>query len=269
MMQCYDFIFIVLVYRNTDDVIEFIDSVRDTTKNSRIIIVNSYYNDNSMKKVREIAHRYDCDFINVENKGYSYGNNEGISYASQKYQYKYLVISNPDIIIRKFIFDPDCDGLGDIIAPHITTTTGKKQNPMIVKQSKSSEWLIYTGFKYHIRLFLFSGIILNKIKRYIDMRHRSSFLAYPIYCAHGSFVLLSSHAIEKLGPRPYDENMFLFAEESVLAYKAQEHGLKTLFFPNIRVYHKEDGSVKLSNISVNQELAKSNIYFYEHYVRGV
>ena len=62
MMQCYDFIFIVLVYRNTDDVIEFIDSVRDTTKNSRIIIVNSYYNDNSMKKVREIAHSCSLPF---------------------------------------------------------------------------------------------------------------------------------------------------------------------------------------------------------------
>lgn len=42
--------------------------------------------------------------MNVENKGYSYGNNRGIEYCHNNYEYDYIIISNPDIIIKKFDF---------------------------------------------------------------------------------------------------------------------------------------------------------------------
>ncbi len=82
-------------------------------------------------------------------------------------------------------------------------------------------------------------------------------------------MILSKNAIETLGVRIYDEKIFLFAEESVLAYKAHKYGLTTIFDKRIRVDHKEDGSMKLGGIAVNKELSKANIYYYEHYVRNI
>ncbi len=42
--------------------------------------------------------------------------------------------------------------------------------------------------------------------------------------------------------------------------------MKTIFDKTISVFHKEDGSMNLSNISIQGELAKGNIYYYEHYI---
>lgn len=122
-----------------------------------------------------------------------------------------------------------------------------------------------SGFKNKNRLLVIAGIGINKIYRTIFIGLHKNQTTYQIFTAHGSFLFLSKNAIEKLGSRPYDENIFLFAEESVLAVKAKREGLVTLYNADIFVNHKEDGSMKLGNISVNNELSKANIYFYETY----
>lgn len=70
-----------------------------------------------------------------------------------------------------------------------------------------------------------------------------------------------------MGGAVYDENIFLFAEEMVLAAKARKLCMKTIFDNSISVFHKEDGSMNLSNISIQGELAKGNVYYYEHYIK--
>ena len=65
----------------------------------------------------------------------------------------------------------------------------------------------------------------------------------------------------------YDENMFLFSEEDVLAYKLKREGISTNYTENMKIIHKEDGSIKKSNLSVKEEVRKSGIYFYEHYLQ--
>ena len=266
MKEKYNYIFVVLVYRNTGDLLEFIESANQLVTNFKIVVVNSYYDQTTRKAAQVIAESNNCDFINVENKGYSFGNNVGIEYATQKYTYKYLIVSNPDIVIKKFDFDPDKKN-GDIIAPYIVAASGKQQNPMMIRRIKVSEWLIYHGFKNSSKFLLTAGIAINRVSREIALRINWKRDEYPIYCAHGSFVLLSFGAIQKLGDRPYDEKMFLFAEESVLASQAEKKNLKTVYNKQIQVFHKEDGSMKLGGIVVNKELAKANIYYYEHYVR--
>lgn len=262
----YDYIFVVLVYRNTMDLMDFLESANQTVKNYKVIIVNSYYDEQTKNTIEQIAKENSCDFINVENKGYSFGNNVGIEYATRKYQYKYLIVSNPDIIIKQFDFKPDAAS-EDIIAPCVIAASGKHQNPMMIHKSNVSEWLIYHGFKKDLQLLWIAGVALNRLRREIGILCNKERKSYPIYCAHGSFLLLSRLAVEKLGVRPYDENMFLFAEESVLAQKAQNLGLKTIYYDDIRVFHKEDGSMKLADFSLNNELKKANIYYYENYIK--
>jgi len=262
-----DYVFIVLAYRNMEDLQELIDSIKKRVRCYKVVIVNSYYDESSKSIAEDIANKNNCDFINIENKGYSYGNNTGIEYAVNKYKFRYLVISNPDIVIKRF--PKNCDDIsGDIIAPCIVAKSGKHQNPMIVKRSKLAEYLIYTGFKKRKKVILFAGIGINKIMRETVLRMKKKKPIYPIYCAHGSFLLISSLAISKIGIRPYDENMFLFAEESVIALKSENAGLLTIYNSKIVVNHKEDGSMKIAGISVDSELSKANIYFYEHYCKG-
>lgn len=55
-----------------------------------------------IKKINELADEYDCDYLSVENKGYSYGNNQGIKFVLENYEYDFIVISNPDVLIERY-----------------------------------------------------------------------------------------------------------------------------------------------------------------------
>lgn len=258
-----DIVFVVLVYRNHKDLIDFLDSTKTVEVSNRTIIVNAFYDEISRETIEGIADQYKCVFLNIPNKGYSYGNNFGIKYAEEHFDYKYIIISNPDIIINNFPIDLS-KLQGDIIAPKTIAASGKNQNPMIVKENLISEKLIYEGFKHNNKLLLFCGITINKIIREFAIRLLGG-KEMSIFAAHGSFLLLSKKAISVLEAAPYDEKMFLFAEESVLAIKAKKYGLVTMYTPSICVNHKEDGSMKLGDFSINHELRISNIYYYETY----
>ncbi len=264
----YNLIFCVVTYRNTQDIGDLIKSIEKEIKCSyKIIIVNNFYDDATNEVFKNIAFVNDCVFIESENNGYGAGNNKAIEFAVENYTFDYLIVSNPDIIIQKLDFDllKSKDG---IIASEIIARDGKAQNPMYVKNNKASQRLIYRGFKKRKKSLIYFGIFINKIQRnfyrFFFKLSKKTFL--KTYCAHGSFVIFSNSAIRTLG-KPYDENMFLFAEEDVLACKAQKAEILTWFTNKIKVLHKEDGSMKFRS-DINEQLAKSNIYMYEKYIKS-
>ena len=93
----YDFVFVVLVYRNTKDLEDFFCSLK--VPYSKVVVVNSFFDDKTEQEFQSIAQRNRADFISVPNKGYGFGNNTGCRYALENYKFKYLVISNADIEI--------------------------------------------------------------------------------------------------------------------------------------------------------------------------
>lgn len=258
----YQYVAIILIYRNYEDLEECINSMKQNISSCQIIVVNAYFDDKSYRKIKEISEKHFCDFLNIPNKGYSYGNNKGVKYAENKYDYEYIIISNPDIVIRSF-------GKSlpkyDVIAPKITNVRGALQNPMMIRKSKFNAYLIYLGFKTNIVVITYLGIVLNKLSNTLLKIFIGKKDDYRIYMAHGSFVLINQNVI-KAFHHIYDEKMFLFAEECVLAEKTRRKKFVTGYTEKICVLHKEDGSMKLSNLSINKELKKANIYFYEKYL---
>lgn len=262
----YSYIFVILVYRNMQDLKECIESIAEKVNDYRIVVVNAFYDLASETEAREIADQFGCDFLSVENRGYSFGNNTGIEYACNKYDFDYIVVSNPDITIEQFD-DAVLSNKWGIVAPKIVAANGKMQNPMAFVENEMSEKLVYKGLKQDKKFLLMFGVMLNKVTRtfgVILMRCRRK-KEQKIYVAHGSCVMLSKETVSTLGPRLYDENMFLFGEEGVLAQKAKKAGIETYYVTDIFVHHKEDGSMKLGDFSINEELKKANIYYYEHY----
>jgi len=266
MKKMYKYIFVILVYRNTDDLKDCIDSIKSMVKSYKIVVVNAFFDDDTKNRCESIAVTNDCDFLNIENKGYSFGNNRGIEFALNQYDFKYLIVANPDTEILKFEDKSIDNEQYDIFAPDIITLRGTQQNPMGIKRLKLSQKILYKGFKNNNILYVHGVILFIKIVRTLRvfLNKLRKLSVYPIYCAHGSFVIMRKESIEKLYP-VYDENMFLFAEEGVLAAKADRLGLKTCYYNSISIKHKEDGSMKLSDLSINQMLRDANIYYYEHY----
>lgn len=269
-MERFKYIFVVLVYRNTGDLQECLASIKAKVSSSKVIVVNAYFNEDSRHEVERIASLYQCDFMNIENKGYSYGNNRGIEYALTHYDFDYVVVSNPDITIEEFDDSFMAPGFRyDIIAPKIIAASGKAQNPAMFKRLPLSEFFIYSGFKKDNKLSLMLGLTISKVVREVISHVKRIWKkrVYEIYCAHGSFLLLSKKLVESLNP-VYDDRVFLFGEEGILAYKAKRAHFKTCYSDYIYIRHKEDGSMRLSDISVDGEMKESNVFYYENYIKS-
>ena len=261
------YIFIVLTYKNSEDLVDFISSAKEQMEESyKIIVVNSFCDEESKNKIEEIALTNECVFLNVENKGYGAGNNKGIEYALNNFEFDFIIVSNPDIVIQ--IFKPNClaEYLSEpyIIAPDIVCRTKKKQNPATVSNFKLATWLMYRGYKTRNKFVLYSGIALNKFCKLIFKIFCRKSL--PVFQCHGSFVIFNKKAVNILF-QVYDENIFMFCEELDLAHKAKQEGVKSVYFPEIHVYHKEDGSINLSDMNVFERERDSFLYCYKKWKR--
>ncbi|HFR3172669.1 TPA: glycosyltransferase family 2 protein, partial [Streptococcus suis] len=107
--------------------------------------------DESLELVRKIANSNNCDFINVENKGFSYGNNIGLKYALDNYDFDFVTCSNPDVVINKFEDKILTEYPDSIYGPEITTINGRKQNPMVIFKNDFINKLIYYSYTKNIR----------------------------------------------------------------------------------------------------------------------
>ena len=162
----FEIVFVVLVYRNTQDLKDFF--LHNHLRNSHTVLVNSYFDDASEGAFRQIAIKNGASFLSVENKGYGAGNNAGCKYAIDHYDFKWLIISNADIMIERMdtsVFD---NYTNEIIAPKILNLKGKNQNPGgPYKPSKLEEKLKYIVYQHNLSHFIIFFYILSRIKKYI------------------------------------------------------------------------------------------------------
>lgn len=258
-----DFVFVVLVYRNTSDLKDFFNNF--AIERSKVVVVNSFYDVETEKEFQEIAKMYNADFLSVENRGYGAGNNLGIAYALKSYKFQYLVISNADIVIKNFLSALDLPKKA-IIAPDIRNVLGKKQNPHLYCAGKLFDKIQYFARVKHISLLMFLLRIYSRLSREIlcilvSIFRKSKVL---IYAPHGSFFIISEDALLKLTPL-FNEDMFLFCEESHVANLARKNKIPIVFMPEIKILHKEDGSMKFVSDSINKIANNSYMAYYNYW----
>jgi GT2 family glycosyltransferase len=257
-MPEYDFVFVLLVFRNTADPEEFLKSIENVGVSFRVVIVNSFYDIATSAAVEKLCIDHACDFIETGNQGYGSGNNAGIAYACSHYTFKYLIVSNPDIVIKQMPSDIlELPPSPCIYGPLIKTLKGKRQNPCMIIFSPLRERLMKMFAMNPDNLFPFYfAIAINKAERSLfNLFFGGS--AHRVYSLHGSFLIFSFEALRLLGPQPFDPGMFLFREEDHLARLAKRLNVKMIYYPGIRVLHKEDGSVKFIDSSVRTHTVAS------------
>ena len=245
-MNHYKFVFVVLVYRNTDVLEGFFSSLKDKVENYRVILVNSYYDDKSEGDCKEYAVRYDCDFIAIPNKGYGAGNNVGIQYALSHYTFDFVVISNSDIIIKKFDSLDEYIGRECIIGVETIMLTGKKQNPSIGYNFLLNKLYFFfsrKGYQYDSHFLITGSHVCSRLSKWLTYLKLLIFnkQVIRVFTVHGSFVTLTAPAIKKLAPIFSDE-MFLYNEELYLCLKARQHGIPLYYDKRNVVNHLEGAS---------------------------
>lgn len=251
----YDFIFVVLVYRNTDDLKDFFANLK--ISNTKTIVVNSFFDELSDNEFNKIAVINKADFISVPNNGYGTGNNIGCEHALKNYQFKYLIISNADIILKQMRIEDLSNTL--ITAPKIITARGKKQNPAKPYDNPLAEWLIYKSFTNNIPILLWCSLVITRLLREFFFI-TNKFGCNRIYEVHGAFIIIPYNILKKLHPL-FNEKMFLFSEEDHLARLTKKHCIMKEYNSKVIVFHKEDGSVNLLD-KIPSDLEKMSFLTY-------
>ena len=232
----YKYVFIVLSYKNTEVLLNFLTTL--SLEDTKIIIVNSYYDEYTNSECARIAELYNADFISIPNKGYGYGNNIGYQHAKVHYKFDYLIISNSDIKVLNLEALNHLNDAIAVYAPRVITPTGKEQNPNIVVNNSLFYNCYKYGYKYNSNVLLLMARINSRLQReivkfFINIFHIKKL---KIFAPHGCFIILTSSAVNEL-PVLFNDKMFLYNEEYFFAFNCRKHNVPIYYVPTLAVYH--------------------------------
>ncbi len=246
MLAKIKLVILVLVYRNTKDLIPFFESLRTKILHPyKIIVVESFYNDDVHNELLNLKISHKFDLVKTENKGYGNGNNIGIRYALENYDFDYLILSNSDLIIKNF-FNLDDHFItypNSILGPIITTKKGKNQNPFIPFRFKFLINAYQLSFYNSNKLLYTITIIINKLFRlfFLTKMFLTNKKVLNTYSIHGSFIVFPKSFLQ-LQFEIFNSKIFLYFEELHLAELARLKNYKIFVSQSANIVHFEDGS---------------------------
>lgn len=172
------------------------------------------------------------------NKGY-FG---AVHLLMEKYSpldFDYSIVSNVDVLLSDDFF---CrlaqwgnDGQTGWIAPQIFSSLEQRdRNPKIMhRYSKRKLQILKIKFRFPLLNWVYNNTVYKSKKL---VRHEPG----EIYAGHGSFIILTKAYFEQCGIIVYP--VFLFCEEIYLAEQCQQHQLKVVYDPSLRVNDAEHAS---------------------------
>lgn len=250
-------IFLIINYNDYQTTEKILDNVNDYKILDKIIVVDNNSTDDSFKKLSNFKSKKLIVIKNSQNKGYGSGINFGCKYINSKFGESYVFISNPDVIIygeedlQKLIqtFDKDTAIVAPIIKEHEGYNRGWKI-PSPIQDSLLN--LIY------IHRFLRPKLLFYK-----DECYKNNVM--EVEAVSGCFFVINSFILKQCDY--FDENIFLYYEENVIAKKIQKINKKVLINTQVEVFHNHSVTIdkNINHIKKYKELKKSQIYFQKYY----
>ncbi|SHI82477.1 glycosyltransferase [Parasporobacterium paucivorans] len=226
---------IVLNYKKYEDTIKCVTQLLSLDVKLMIVIVDNNSPNDSFSVLSDTFQWTESVHLIKTNKngGYSYGNNCGIKKALEiNPDLEYISIMNPDALVtdeRVFtdmLFDFERESSSAAIAPLMI-----EQGAI---QEERSGWLIPNAWD---RVFA-RTVFARKKKRNAKMKG-----PYRIVEAiHGSFFIVKRQVFQDV--EYFDENVFLYGEETILGIKIKQLGKKELIDTRYKYYHNHQYSIE-------------------------
>ena len=245
--------FVILHYLTAEDTIECVESILGNINDgnySIIIVDNASPNDSGNVLVLKYK---DNDKVEVilsnQNLGFAKGNNLGFLQAKYQYDADFIILLNNDTIIKQkdFIYivkDKYKRENFAVLGPNIISTVdGGYQNPCPVNfhtKRQAGVHVLRLAF-----LLVLSYIKLVDLYRKIkpvqnEGKHLKKEEDLNGVQLHGSCLIFSRSYIERFDG--LFSKTFMYMEEDILYYLCSKNDLKTLYTPDLVIYHKEDSS---------------------------
>lgn len=256
---------IVVNFNDSKDTIKYVNQITPYQNIHRIVVVDNCSTDaNEMEHLRGLASEKVVVLQAEKNGGYQYGNNFGIRYLEENGEkYDYLVISNPDIEIEKKAIAECLQVLENeqdvaIVAPRMVNAQGKP--------ARRSSWKMRTFALDVIHATRFLELLFYpKLRKgeYSEAEYSQKYL--QVEAISGAFFVIKQEVWKQIGG--FDETVFLFYEEDILAKKMQELGKKIVSVNHVKFFHYESQAIgkTLSYYRKMQQLYKSKMYYQIQY----
>lgn len=273
------FSFVVLHYQNLNDTVECIEALLKLHyEDYHIIVVDNGSPNRSGEELGKVFDKQkNVHLISSSiNLGFAKGNNLGYIYAKNELHSDFIFLLNNDTIIDQ----PDFISLivskyekekFHILGPDIITLDGRHQNPSVPTLQNYS--ILKKQIRHHKMLLILArlgiDLLLEKWKKKFIKKPFVSSPETPNLAKdkeqfgvklHGSALCFSTDYIEK-----YDglySKTFMYSEEAILYYVCKRDNLVTLYFPEAKVLHKEDGA---TDVAFKKARAK-RIFYYENFI---
>jgi len=265
--------FVILHYVVVDDTIECIESIFNNInyQNYNIVVVDNKSSNRSGIILKDKYEKIDnvTIILNNENSGFAKGNNIGYRYAKTILKAEFIILINNDTIIKQNDFiDKICNIYNEtkyyILGPNIISMKNNlQQNPQIsygLDKKEIKKLIVFFRYTYlkevlkeiikrnsnnsiiNILKVIKKRIKLNSVKSIsnkwlqFNLNHN---LKQENVKLHGSCLIFSPLFIKACDNALYSET-FMYMEEDILYYICWKNNYKTIYDPNIIIYHKED-----------------------------
>lgn len=261
-----DIVFVVLHYMEKDATMKCVSKIREKidTPNYKIVIVDNASGNGSGKEIEELYKTAEDVhvIINEENLGFARGNNVGFQFAKENLNPKYIVLLNNDVYIMETYLKEKLDKEYEesqfaVLGPLIMTKDGRcninpvpnfKDYQSVLKYYKTVKKVYWLQKKHLFGFYKF----LSFCKSVLLKRKKNAFKEYTEKCynvqLHGCFLVFSEKYIKKFDG--LDGRTFLYMEEDILYKHIMDNKMKTVYYPEIVVFHEEDVA---TNASINMK----------------
>lgn len=269
------FTFVILTYKNFSDTIECIDSIlTNITYENNIVVVDNGSKDTTFSNIKSKYSTFKNIYFleNNNNLGFARGNNVGFIFAKNTLKSDFICLLNNDTIITQPDFIDIC--INDykkynyfVLGPRITCIfNNEEQNPhntIIPNFFTTSKFIVKNLF---LLTLTYMPYIYNKLKNNYNTSHLEITIPNDIVenvNLSGCCLIFSKSFINKkngLYPKT-----FMYCEEEILFYQCNKEGMKMIFDPNIRIFHKDGCS---TNKVTNTDLFQKRRFFYKNVIKS-
>lgn len=258
-----DFVFVILHYNTIEDTVLCVESIKWNVNNHyKIVIVDNCSPNGSGKILKEQYCNDDVVHVilNEKNEGFARGNNVGFVFAKNTLHAKYIILMNNDTqilnnsfcsIVEKEYRNSNCAVVGPKVItpkPPFDSNPGSKNLPsvlsMIIYEFKIMVYYFLSYLKIdeviHKRYGTQEKKRIKRQERYIDERVENVKL-------HGCCWIFTPEYISRFNG--LNSKTFLYQEEPLLFLRCLKNGLKTVYLPDLQIFHKEDSSTNSISFS--------------------
>lgn len=249
--------FLIVNYNDYGTTQKLINNIKDYKIIDKIVVVDNASTDNSYKKLKKLENEKISIIQNTANKGYGSGINFGSKYLIDIYGECNIIISNADIIIYKEedikelikTFDKETA----IVAPIIKEHSGYNRGWKI--PSPLDDLLLNIPY---IHKYLRPKLIYYKDRYYQNK-------VINVEVVSGCFFIIKSKYLEDVNY--FDENVFLYYEENIIAKKLKQINKKTKINTNVEVFHNHSVTIdkNVNKLKKYKILKESQLYFQKEY----